>query len=378
MKKTILIAPNAFKGSLSSVEALNAIQAGLAAIKDKIKTIQAPIADGGDGTLDLLRFYFKRSKFITCYVHDPLMRKIKSKWLLLNKDIAVIELAQASGLKLLLKENELNPLKATTYGTGELIKYALNKKVSNIIIALGGSATCDAGVGLLAALGVRFLDKNFNLLEPCGKSLSKINFIDLSSIDKRILKCKIDVLCDVKIPLTGKYGTINLFSAQKGASKLEKIKLEQGMKNLAKVVSKVIKKDYSKNPMTGSAGGVGFLLKALLGAKLYPGFLYLAKLTNLERKIKKSRVIISGEGYLDSQTLLGKGVIELAKLALKSKKKLVIFCGGYNQKVKWEKFGISYIFKIKPSYMSLTKALKNGRLNLQKMVNNKCNILVKC
>lgn len=361
MHKTILIAPNAFKNSLSAVEAAYVIKS---AIGSNVVDI-APIADGGDGTIEVIKYYFKDAKYVQCTVCDPLMRKIKSRWLLLNKKIAVIELAKASGIGLLNK-NELNPLQTSTFGTGELILSALNKGCKEIIITLGGSATVDAGIGILNALGIRFLDKKNQQLKPCGKSLNLIRKIDLTNLDKRILKCKICVLCDVEIPLIGKKGTAMCFSMQKGATTKEKLYLEKGMKNLVKIIRQIRKKDFHMIPMVGSAGGVAFTLKIFFNAKLCIGFDYISKLSNLEKKIKRSSFIITGEGSLDEQTLLGKGVYKLAKLAKSHKKKVIVFCGDYDKGIDWKKYNISQVVKIKPVNYSLLQSLRKSKILLQR------------
>jgi glycerate kinase len=294
--KRILIAPNAFKGSLSAIEAALAIKSGLESLKLNIKCELAPIADGGDGTIDVINFYFKKSKFIECEVHDPLGRKIKSNWLLLDKETAIIELAKASGILLLL-EDELNPMWANTYGTGELILNTLDKGCKRLIVTLGGSATVDAGVGILQSLGVKLFDSKKHMVKSGGGFLRKIQGIDLSSIDKRIKNCNLEILCDVKIPLYGEKGSVQKFASQKGAKEGEKIILEEGMKHYASVVSNLINEDFSSTLMVGSAGGVAFSLKALLNAKLHPGFLFLANLTSLEERIK-NQTPVSGSFFI--------------------------------------------------------------------------------
>lgn len=359
MNPEILIAPNAFKHSLSAIEVAETIQSALKKLNKNLKCEIAPIADGGDGTINIFKFYFKKSKYINCKVLNPLGKLIKSKWLLLNKDTAVIELAKASGLALLKKE-ELDPLKASTYGTGQLILSALKRGCRNIIVALGGSATVDAGLGILTAFGIRFYDKNKRPLKPSGKALLQIKHIDLSNIDKRILKSKIFVMCDVQSVLYGKNGTIN-FSKQKGANKKEQYLLEHGMKNYAKLSNKITGKNCSLYPMVGAAGGVAYTLKTYLNARLFNGFIYLSKKISLEEKIKKSDIVITGEGSLDSQTLMGKGVYELAKMSRKHKKKIIVICGNYDKNIRWSNYNVSHIIKIKPESLSLDKSIKYSK-----------------
>ena len=369
MKTKILIAPNVFKHSLSAIEVANVVKSALDSLNLNLSTEIAPIADGGDGTIDILNFYFKKSKFIECSAHDPIGRNIKSKWLLLDNATGVIELAKASGISL-LKEDELNPMWANTFGTGELILSALDKGCKKIIIALGGSATVDAGLGLLQAFGVKILDSKKHLIKTGGGFLLPIHEIDFSSLDKRIKGIKIQVLCDVKIPLIGERGTVNKFSVQKGAKEGEKIILENGMKHYSEIVKKITNNNYEDEAMVGAAGGVAFSLKALLGAELFPGFLYIAKLILLEEKIKEADLIITGEGSLDAQTLMGKAVIELAKLAKKYKKKVIAFCGTYDKGINWEANGIDHVIQIAPEDLSLTEAIENTAKLLQSAVKN--------
>lgn len=367
MTKHILIAPNAFKHSLSAVEIAKIIKSGLDSSEEKLSCEIAPIADGGDGTSDVIKYYFPKSKFIDCNVHDPLMRMIKSKWLLLEDGTAVIELAKASGLSL-LAENELNPMWANTFGTGELILSALDKGCKKIILTLGGSATIDAGMGVLEALKIKVLDKGNKLLKPGGGFLSSIKEINLREIDKRIKGCEIHALCDVRIPLTGENGAVNKFGTQKGAKEGEKVILEQGMKNLAMITKKITGFDFEKEPMVGAAGGVAFTVKAFLGANLHPGFIYLSNLIKLEEMIKRADIIITSEGSLDAQTLMGKGVFELAKLGKKYKKKIIVFCGKYDKDINWSSQNIDSVFQIKPDDVSEEESILKANEFLKKAV----------
>ena len=375
MPKRILIAPNAFKHSFSAIEAAQIIKTSLDSLGLDIACEITPVADGGDGTIDILHFYFKKSKFVQCIVHDPLMRKIESKWLLLDKETAVIELSKASGLSL-LNESELNPLWANTYGTGELILSALEKGSKKIIITLGGSATVDAGLGIFSALGVKIYDDKKHKLKPGGGILHSVSGIDLSSVDKRLKDTKLDVLCDVKSTLFGKTGTVN-FSAQKGAKEGEMFVLENGMKHYAEVVKKITGYEYENEPMMGAAGGVAYSLKTFLNAELYSGFLYLNNLISLEEKIKNTDLIITGEGNLDSQTLMGKGVYELSKIAAKHHKDLVVFCGNYDSSINWTKYNVNHVIKLDSDGLSLAECLKNAKDLLEKAVKANYKLFIK-
>lgn len=366
MIKQILIAPNAFKHSLSAIDAAQIIKSEIDSLKLDVKCELAPIADGGDGTIDVIHFYFKKSKYVECEVCDPLMRKIKAKWLLFDNETAIVELSKASGISL-LNEKELNPMWANTYGTGELILSALNKGCRKIIIALGGSATVDAGLGLLTALGVKIYDNKKHKIKSGGGFLHSVCGIDLSSVDKRIKDVTFHVLCDVKSTLFGKTGTVN-FSAQKGAKEGEMFILENGMKHFSSIVKKITGCEYEDEPMVGAAGGVAYSLKTFLHAELFGGFLYLSNLISLEEKIKNSDLIITGEGNLDLQTLMGKGVCELAKLAEKYQKKVVVFCGNYDSSVNWATYNVNQVIKIDSEGLSLGESLRKAKDLLEKIV----------
>lgn len=381
----ILIAPNAFKGSLSAVEAALVIKSSIDSLGLNLTTIPFPIADGGDGTIDVINFNFPESKFVNHVVYDPLMRKIKTRWLILEeaekqrgkdvkrKKIGVIELSKASGMSLLKKE-ELNPFVASTYGTGQLILDALNKGCKKIIISLGGSATIDTGLGLISALGGKILDKKRNVLEPIAKNLLYIKKIDLTSVDKRIKNCSIDVLCDVKSCLVGKDGTIN-FARQKGAKANDLQAIESRMNHFADIVSELIHYDYRYERMVGSAGGTAFSLKFLLGAKLFHGFSYISNLILLKEQIKASDLVISGEGSLDAQSLMGKGVIELAKICKKYKKKVIVLCGKYDNSINWSKYGIDFIFPIKPKNINTLDSMYKAKKLIKKAIKTKYRLL---
>lgn len=369
MSKRVLIAPNAFKGSLSATEVAQTVKSTLDSLDLDLDCQIAPIADGGDGTIDIVNHYFKKSKFIECNVHDPIGRNIKSKWLLLDNETAVVELAKASGISL-LKEDELNPMWANTFGTGELILSALDRGCKKIIIALGGSATVDAGLGILQALGVKIFDGKKHLIKTGGGFLSQIHEINFSSLDKRIKGVKLDVLCDVKIPLLGEKGTVNKFSVQKGAKEGEKVILENGMKHYSETVKKITGNDFKDELMVGAAGGVAFSLKSFLDAELYPGFNYLARITSFEEKIKDADFVITGEGNIDIQTLMGKAVSEVAKLTKKYKKKLIAICGDHDKNMRWDEYNIDHVIKIKPEEASIEESILNTRIFIKNAIKN--------
>ena len=314
----ILIAPNAFKNSLTAGDSAQAIRAGLE-LSGLDCTIDCfPVGDGGDGTAQIIIEKFKGVN-VNAEVHDPLGRKIQATFGLIDDGkTAVIEMADASGMRL-LSSDELNPFTTSSYGTGELLKLALDKNVNEIIIGLGGSATVDGGAGLLEALGVRFLDQDGGKLRQLPQDLSKLGEIDISGIDQRIFNCKIIVLCDVDNYLLGENGAAATFGPQKGASASDIPNLEMILQRISDLAYKKTKKQMSKVKHGGAAGGIAAALYAFFNAELVNGAEYFLSLTNFEESLKKCDLLITGEGSLDEQTLKGKAPFALAKYAKKYK-----------------------------------------------------------
>jgi len=310
----ILIAPNAFKNSLDALKAAEAINHGFLQSKLSCTTTLFPVADGGDGTADLLIKHLDAEKiFVT--VHDPLRRKINSSFGWSEKDkTAIVELALASGLRL-LEPTEYDPLKTSAYGTGELIIEALNKKAQKIILCIGGSATVDGGIGILQSLGMKFLDKDRNELKDVPISLSSLSMIDMTGIDKRILQTEVIILCDVENPLLGLNGAARVFGPQKGAKEKDIELLDARLAEFNDIVFKTTGKDMSAIKHGGAAGGVAAGLHALINAKLVNGIDHFLESTGFEKELKKADLVITGEGSIDSQTLHGKGPYGVAKKA---------------------------------------------------------------
>lgn len=310
----ILIAPNAFKNSLNAARTATAIQKGLHSSKLNCTTSCFPIADGGDGTASLIIKKCKGQK-IKLTVHDALGRKTPSSFGLIDNGMtAVIEMADASGIKL-LKNNELNPMLASSFGTGELIKAALDKGVNKIIIAMGGSATVDGGCGILSALGFNFLDAAGHELEANPKNLINIQKIDSSKVDPGAANCTFIILCDVNNGLLGPNGAAAVFGPQKGADANTIPLLESFLSKLAKIADEQFHKPLNKLKYGGTAGGAAAGLYAFLNAKLVNGIEYFLTLTNFEQELKIADLLITGEGSIDLQTLQGKGPFGVAKKA---------------------------------------------------------------
>ena len=302
----ILLAPNAFKDSLIASEVADAIGEGLRASHLDCSLEYFPIADGGDGTAALI--IQKHSGTVTVvHAHDAIGREIDVSFGLMdNCNTAVIGLADASGIRL-LRSQDLDPLHATTYGTGELIEHALNKGVSKIIIGIGGSATVDGGTGILQALGTRFLNRENEILNGMPESLIHLAGIDVSGLDKRILNCELIVLCDVENKLLGTSGAAKIFGPQKGASAEGVEKLEAALTRLRDTALQQTGKDMAAIACGGAAGGVAAGLSVFCNAKLVRGIDYFLEIAGFEAALQNTDVVITGEGSIDLQTLQGKG-----------------------------------------------------------------------
>jgi glycerate kinase len=360
----ILIAPNAFKNSLSAMEAATVIEQGLKLSKLDCTTACFPIADGGDGTGSLIIETCK-GEIISKEVHDPLGRKITASFGLIDSGkTAVIEMADASGLRL-LKKDELEPLRASSFGTGELIKFALDEGVNKIIIAMGGSATVDGGCGILSALGVAFLDVAGNRLEAIPIELINIANIDISALDKRIFNCELIILCDVDSMLLGPQGAAYIFGPQKGATPKAVNVLDDFLKNFAEISFLQSGIDIANIKHSGTAGGAAAGLHAWLNAGLVNGIEYFLSLTNFDKALDGSDLVITGEGSIDRQTLKGKGPYGVAFRA-KSQQIPVIGIAG-KIPIKQDDDLRQYfdlLVSINNEPVDLATAMKNTRKNL--------------
>ena len=360
----ILIAPNAFKNSLDAVGVAEAIAKGLKQSRLDCTTECFPIADGGDGTGSLI---VERCKGIRIQqeVHDPIGRKILSSFgLIEDGKTAVIEMADASGLRLLAKE-ERNPMIASSYGTGELVKAALNKGASRIIIAMGGSATVDGGCGILNALGINFLDAAGKQLDVMPGELIGLDRIDISGLDKRIAVTEIVILCDVSNNLLGPQGAAAVYGPQKGASPGDVEFLDTFLENFVAVTSAQTGQNIDKIKYGGAAGGASAGLYAWLGAKLVNGIDYFLTLTDFDKVLNRADLVITGEGSIDNQTLQGKGPFGVAVRA-KAKGIPVIGLGGKVEPGKEMENYFDELICINPEPVDITLAMKNTRANLVK------------
>ena len=362
----ILIAPNAFKNSLDAAKVAEAISNGLHKSKLQCTTSCFPVADGGDGTAGLLIDYLK-GEWIHTNVHDPLMRAISSSFGWIEKDkTAIIELAAASGLRL-LKPVEYSPLTATTAGTGELVLRALEKKASTIILCVGGSATVDGGTGILKALGVKFFDANRKELNELPTALSLLEEIDTTGCDSRIRNTRIIILCDVENPLLGPNGAATIFAPQKGASEKEVQLLESMLARFSDIVLQKMNKDMTAIEHGGAAGGVAAGLHTFFDAELVNGIDYFLYATGFEKELAKASMVITGEGTIDRQTLQGKGPFGVAKKAKEFLLPVIGIAGRVPADVdKSLQQYFDQLISINDNDADLETAIKNTFTNLEK------------
>jgi len=308
----IVIAPDSFKGSLSASEVALAIEQGFFHALPTAEYIRVPMADGGEGTLDALL----DSESLTLYfaeITNPLGEKIRAAYGIQPDNTAVIEMATASGLSLIppLKHN---PLKSTTFGTGELILAALDKGCRKFIIGLGGSATCDGGVGALAALGIQFRNSQGEIISPNAEGLEKLATIDATLLDPRLSESEFILAHDVDNPLLGLEGAL-MYAPQKGATAAQVETLHIVLERYALMLSELTQKPIGTLPGTGAAGGLAAGLFAFLNATLKPGAWVVMENINLREKMRNANLVITGEGQIDAQTIRGKTPIAVAQLA---------------------------------------------------------------
>ncbi|MBW5389156.1 glycerate kinase family protein [Brachyspira hampsonii] len=312
MKKIIII-PDSFKGSASSLEVCNYIEKGVLKVIKDADIEKIPVADGGEGTVQSI-LYAAGGHTKKINVRNPKGEIIEAQYGIINKDKAVIEMAEASGLTL-INDKKRDPLKYSTYGTGELIKDAINNNIKEILIGIGGSATNDCGIGMANALGYRFFDKNNNELEAVAQNMIKTAYIDNSNVDKRIFDIKITAACDVKNPLYGENGATAVYGKQKGVTNESFDILDNGLKNIAKIVKEQFGKEIDYIEGAGAAGGLGGGLIAFCNAQLKSGIDAVLDIIDFENKIKDASLIITGEGAIDGQTKEGKVPVGVAKRA---------------------------------------------------------------
>ncbi|NFH89797.1 glycerate kinase [Clostridium botulinum] len=370
-----VLAPDSFKESMTSKEACEAMERGIKKVIPNAECIKVPMADGGEGTVEAL-VESTNGEIHEVEVLNPLGQKVNACFGILgNKTTAVIEMATASGIQL-IKREERKPLITTTYGTGELIKAALDKGIKHIIIGIGGSATNDGGAGMIQALGGKLLDSNGSEIPFGGGALNKLENIDLSSLDSRLKDTTIEVACDVTNPLIGEKGASAIFGPQKGAT-LEVVKeLDTNLAHYADVIKRCLGKDIAYAEGAGAAGGLGAALLAFLDGKLKRGIDLVIKHTDLSEKVKGADFLFTGEGSIDSQTIFGKTPIGVAKVAKKENVQTIAFAGRVGKGVEnLYPEGIDAIFGILTGVTDIDEALALGKENLERCTENVARVL---
>ena len=355
----IVCASDSFKGSLSSLRTAELFEKAAKEVSDGFEVLKLPAADGGEGTAYAVT-KAAGGEMVSAKVHDPLMNSIEASYGMTGGGRAVIEMAAASGL-VLVPEDKRDPLITTSYGTGELIKDALDRGAGDITIAIGGSATNDGGTGCMSALGYVFRDSKGRRLAGSGCSLGDIASIDAGEADPRLRECRITVMCDVNNPLTGPDGATYVYGPQKGADEEALKVLESGMINYRNVLKDATGIDCDTVPGAGAAGGLGASLHALLGAELKPGIEAVLDLCGFDEKIMDADLVITGEGRADAQSLKGKVMQGVARRAEKAGVPVTAIVGSLGE--GWEgllECGIDKIIPTAPEGMSAEKSMRRA------------------
>ncbi len=311
----VVTAIDSFKGSVSSIEAGNAAKEGILSVFPEAEVIVMPLADGGEGTVETL-VYGMGGELIETEATGPMGEKRMASYGIVN-GMAVMEMASSSGLPL-VPVNERDPLLATTYGVGDMIKDAIKRGCREFIVGIGGSATNDGGVGMLQSLGFRFLDENGNETKKGGKYTADIRDIDISRALPELKECVFKIACDVDNPLCGERGASHIYGPQKGASPEDVLFLDAALKSFSEVTKEKLGVDCAHTPGSGAAGGLGYGFMAYLGGELKPGVEIILDETGIDKVLEGADFVITGEGRIDSQTAMGKAPSGVAARAKKN------------------------------------------------------------
>jgi glycerate kinase len=360
----ILIAPDSFKDCMSAMEVAKALERGIRRIMPDALCTLLPLADGGEGTVESVTDATGGSR-IRQKVKDPLMREVDSFYGITGDGkTAIIEMAAASGIEL-LKTGERNPWITSTFGTGQLIRDALDRGVKKILLGIGGSATNDGGTGMAQALGVKFRGKEGILDVRGGGALSGVQEIIMDGLDERIATAEIIVACDVDNPLTGPKGASAIYGPQKGADADMVPKLDRNLVQLANLIREQLGKEIEEIPGAGAAGGLGAGLMAFLDARLVSGFDMIASVVGLREKIRDAQLVITGEGKLDSQTRFGKTPWGVAQMAKQFNLPVIAVAGTLDQDAGLlYEHGFDLLMPIQEKPGDLETSLKNGEMLL--------------
>lgn len=353
----VVIAIDSFKGSLSSARSGEAVKEAVLKLDSNAEVFCYPLADGGEGTVDALASGFD-GDVVELAVTGPLMTPVCTKYCILPNDrTAVIEIASAAGITLVSKEKR-DPLVTTTYGVGEMIRDAIDRGCRNFIVGIGGSATNDGGAGMLSALGFEFLDENGEKIPSGARGLEYLSTISTEKVIPELKECTFNIACDVSNPLCGASGCSAIFAPQKGALPEEIEKMDKWLSNYAKISAGISPKADADHPGAGAAGGLGFAFLTFMNSTLKAGVDIILEAIGLEENIKNADIVVTGEGKLDSQTVMGKAPIGVARLAKKYGKKVIAFSGcAADDAEVCNEFGIDAFFPIARGAMTLEEAL---------------------
>ncbi|EGR2467894.1 glycerate kinase [Vibrio cholerae] len=366
----VVIAPDSFKESLTAKQVCDAIQAGLARVWHDAKFVAIPVADGGEGTVQSL-VDATQGRLVEVKVMGPQGKRVEAFYGMLgDNQTAVIEMAAASGLHH-VPVAQRDPKLTTSFGTGELIRHALDQGVTKLIIGLGGSATNDGGVGMLAALGARFTNADGDPIQLTGGGLRELTHINLQDFDPRLQHCDILVACDVNNPLCGDKGASAVFGPQKGATPEDVQLLDGALRQFGLLTEKVTGKMVLESAGAGAAGGMGAALLAYTQARLRPGIEIVLETVQLAYQVSDADLVITGEGRIDSQTVHGKTPMGVAKVAKRFDVPVLALCGctGDNYQAVYQ-CGIDAVFAAVPRAMLLEDALKESDFNLADLAEN--------
>lgn len=366
----IVIAPDSYKESLSALEVANAIEQGFREIWPDADYVKLPVADGGEGTVEAM-VEATTGRIVEVDVTGPLGEPVTAFYGLSgDARTAFIEMAAASGLEQ-VPVTLRDPLKTTSWGTGELIRHALDVGVDHIIIGLGGSATNDGGAGMVQALGAKLLDAQQNDIGQGGAALEALAQIDISQLDKRLAACRIEVACDVTNPLTGKEGASAVFGPQKGATAETIDRLDTALAHYAQIIARDLKVDVLELAGGGAAGGMGAALYAFCGAQLRRGIEIVTDALQLDACVADADLVITGEGRIDSQTIHGKVPVGVAKVAKRYNKPVIGIAGSLTADVGIvHEHGLDAVFSVIYTICTLDDALKNAAENVRMTARN--------
>ncbi len=362
----IVIAVDSFKGSLSSLEAGEAISQGIQRVSMKENIRIRPLADGGEGTVEAL-VAGMGGTFLQAEVTGPLGSKVHCSYGMINETkTAILEMSGAAGITL-VTEKDRNPLYTTTYGVGETIRDAIQKGCRRFVIGIGGSATNDGGVGMLQALGFDFLDKEGNQIARGAIGLSKLVEIREDNVLSELKECEFHIACDVTNPLYGEFGCSAVYGPQKGATAAMIVDMDQWMQQYAAIAQKKYSKADPEYKGTGAAGGMGFAFLTFMNAVLEPGVTLVLEETKLRDFVMDADIVVTGEGRLDGQTIMGKAPIGVAKLAKKYQKKVIAFAGCVDSSARaCNENGIDAYFPVLRTVTTLDEAMlpENAKRNM--------------